>query len=76
MTMASSPAALILAVLFAVGGVTIKETFPNEQTAQQAAAQTPAEFAPLRTSRRPISRSGGPRSPRSTSPYRTTASKC
>jgi uncharacterized membrane protein len=46
-TMASSPAALILAVLFAVGGVTIKETFPNEQTAQQAAAQTPAEFASL-----------------------------
>ena len=39
MTMASSPAALILAVLFAVGGVTIKETFPNEQTAQPAAAQ-------------------------------------
>ena len=46
MTMASSPA-LILAVLFAVGGVTIKETFPNEQTAQPAAAQTPAEPAPL-----------------------------
>jgi uncharacterized membrane protein len=46
-TMASSPAALILAVLFAVGGVTIKATFPNEQAAQQAAAQTPADFAPL-----------------------------
>ena len=47
MTMPSSPAALILAVLFAVGGVTIKDTFPNEQTAQPAAAQTPAESAPL-----------------------------
>jgi protein-disulfide isomerase len=47
MAMASSPAALILAVLFAVGSVTIKETFPNEQAAQQAAAGTPAESAPL-----------------------------
>ena len=46
MTMASSPAALILAVLFAVGSVTIKETFPSGQTAQQA-AETPAESAPL-----------------------------
>jgi uncharacterized membrane protein len=45
-TMASSPAGLVLAVLFAIGGVTIKATFPNEQTAQQA-AQAPAEFPPL-----------------------------
>ena len=42
-TMASSPAALVLAVVFAVGGMTIKATFPSEQ----AAAQAPAEFPPL-----------------------------
>jgi uncharacterized membrane protein len=45
-TMASSPAALAIAALFAVGGVTLIAAFPKEQAAQ-AAAQTPADFPPL-----------------------------
>jgi uncharacterized membrane protein len=40
-TMASSPAALIIAALFVVGGVTVIAAFPREQEPAQAAAALP-----------------------------------
>jgi uncharacterized membrane protein/protein-disulfide isomerase len=46
-TLASSPAALAIAALFAVGAVTVIAAFPKEQAAAQAAAHAPAEFSPL-----------------------------
>jgi uncharacterized membrane protein len=46
-TFVSSPAALALAALFVVSAVTVIAAFPQEQAAQQAAAQAPAEFPPL-----------------------------
>ena len=45
-TLVASPAALIVAALLAVGAISFKMVFPKE-TAAEAAAQAPADFAPL-----------------------------
>ena len=46
-TLFSSPAALAVAALLAVGAVTVSAAFPKEAAVETAAAQAPAEFAPL-----------------------------
>jgi uncharacterized membrane protein len=46
-TLASSPAALAIAALLAVGGATVIAAFPKESAADAAAASAPAEFPPL-----------------------------